>query len=208
MVGIDLVHMAWGSNWRGDPAYQHRDYLRRISSAQEREWVLGAIRPDTALWQLWAAKEATYKALSPTDSVPAFRPAEIAVRWRSHGPAHSGEAQWGAARTHVVARTDEQCAYAIAVRMGRPPIALEHGVFPAREILALSETTDIGPAEQSEAGMRAAAYLLKLIGIGSAEIARAESGRPYVRAQPHVSVSWSHDDDWVAAIAAIERGIQ
>jgi 4'-phosphopantetheinyl transferase EntD len=208
MIGIDVVQMAWGSSRRGAPAYQHRDYLSRISSADEREWVLGAIRPDEALWQLWAAKEATYKALSPADDAPAFRPSKIAVRWRSHGSGHSGEAQWGAARTRVVARTEGPCTYAVAVRVGRPPIAIEHAVFSAHELLAIPENTDVGPAEQSEAGMRAAAYLLRLIGIENAAIARADSGRPYVKSQPSVSVSWSHDGEWVAAIAAVEGGIQ
>jgi phosphopantetheinyl transferase (holo-ACP synthase) len=208
MVGIDVVDMTWGSNRRGTPAYQHRDYLTRISSANEREWVMGTVRPDIALWQLWAAKEATYKALSPADGAPAFRPAEIAVRWRLYPPGHFGEAQWGAARTHVVARTEGPCTYAVAVRVGRPPIAIEHGIFPAHEILALPENTDVGPAEQSEAGRRAGAYLLRLIGFENAAIARADSGRPYVKSQPHISVSWSHDGEWVAAIAAVEGGIQ
>jgi 4'-phosphopantetheinyl transferase EntD len=208
MVGIDVVHMSWAGNWRGAPAYQHRNYLNRISSASEREWVLAAVRPDAALWQLWAAKEAAYKALVPADGAPAFRPAEITVRWRAHGSACCGEAQRDTARAYIVARAEDPCAYAVAVRMGRPPIAIEHGIFPAHEILALRERTDIGPARQSEAGRRAAAYLLRLIGIENAAIARAEAGRPYVKAQPRVSVSWSHDGDWVAAIVAVEGGIQ
>jgi phosphopantetheinyl transferase len=208
MVGIDLVHMNWSGNRRGVPAYQHRGYLSRITSATERKWVLDAARPDAALWQLWAAKEATYKALAPANGGPAFRPAEIALRWRSHGPAYSGEAQWGAARARITARTEGPCAYAVAVRTGRPPIAIEHGIFPAHEILALPENTGIGPTEQSEAGRRAAAYLLRLIGIENAAIARADRGRPYVEAEPLACVSWSHDGEWVAAIAAVEGGIQ
>ena len=60
MVGIDVVHMNWGSSRRGAPAYQHRGFLNRISSGRERDWVLSATRPDEALWKLWAAKEATY----------------------------------------------------------------------------------------------------------------------------------------------------
>jgi 4'-phosphopantetheinyl transferase EntD len=208
MVGIDVVHMTWGSNRRGSPVYQHRDYLTRVSSANERRWVLSAVRPDAALWQLWAAKEATYKALAPAHGAPAFRPAEIAVQWRSHGPGHSGEAQWGTARTRVVARTEALCTYAVAERLGRPSIAIEHGIFPTNEILALPKSTDVSPAAQSEAGKRAAVYLLTLIGIENATIARSDSGRPYVKSQPHVSVSWSHDGEWVAAIAAVERGIQ
>jgi len=63
MVGIDVVHMNW--HREGSPAYQHRNYLERITSAAERRWVLDSDRPDAALWQLWAAKEATYKALCP-----------------------------------------------------------------------------------------------------------------------------------------------
>jgi phosphopantetheinyl transferase len=208
MVGIDVVHMSWAGKWRGAPAYQHRNYLNRISSAAEREWVLAAVRPDAALWQCWAAKEAAYKALAPADGAPAFRPAQITVRWRANGPACCGEAQWGAARAHIVARAEEPCAYAVAVRMGRPPIAIEHGIFRAHEMLALPERTDIGPDGQSEAGRRAAAYLLRLIGIENAAIARAETGRPYLKAQPRVSVSWSHDGEWVAAIVAVKGGIQ
>ena len=207
MVGIDVVHMNWAGTRRGAPAYQHRNYLKRISSAAEREWVLAAARPDAALWQLWAAKEAAYKALAPDDG-PAFRPSAIAVRWRAHGPAYSGEAQWGGARARIVARAEGTCAYAVAVRTGRPPIAIEHGIFPAREMLDLPQRTDIGPDAQSEAGRRAAAYLLRLMGIGNAAIARAASGRPYVKAQPRVSVSWSHDGEWVAAIAAVEGGVR
>jgi len=208
MVGIDVVDMNWDGSRRGAPAYQHRGYLSRISSATERDWVLDAARPDAALWQLWAAKEATYKALVPANGAPVFRPAEIAVRWRSHGPAYSGEAQWGAARARITAHTEGPCVYAIALRIGRPPIAIEHGIFPAREILSLPESSDIGPAEQSKAGKRAAVYLLSLIGIENAAIARGDSGRPYVEAEARACVSWSHDGEWVAAIAAVEGGIQ
>lgn len=208
MVGIDVVDMDWGGNRRGAPTYQHRSYLSRISSATEREWVLDAARPDAALWQLWAAKEAAYKALAPANGARAFRPTEIAVRWRAHGLADCGEAQWGAARARITARTEGSCAYAVAVRTGMPPVAMEHGIFPAHEILALPENSDIGPTEQSEAGRRAAAYLLRLIGIENAAIARADSGRPYVETEPHACVSWSHDGEWVAAIAAVEGGIE
>jgi len=63
------------------------------------------------------------------------------------------------------------------------------------------------PSAQSEAARRLTAYVLGLIGIRGAVIARADSGRPYVKDQPHVSVSWSHDGPWVAAIAAMEGGI-
>ena len=87
-------------------------------------------------------------------------------------------------------------------------MVIEHGVFPIHEILALAESMDASPAEQSEAGRRAAAYLLKLVGIENATIVHADGGRPFVKAQPHVSVSWSHDGEWVAAIAAVEGGIQ
>jgi len=29
-----------------------------------------------------------------------------------------------------------------------------------------------------------------------------------VKAQPNVSVSWSHDGEWVGAVAAVEGGVQ
>ena len=208
MVGIDVVHMSWAGKRRGAPGYQHRGYLSRISDAVERDWVLAAVRPDAALWQLWAAKEAAYKALAPAENGRPFRPAEIAVRWRAHRPAYFGEAQWGDARASIMARSEGTCAYAVAVRMGRPPIAIEHGIFPAHEMLALPENTDVGPAGESEAGRRAAEYVLRLIGIENAVIARADGGRPYVKAHPRVSVSWSHDGEWVAAIAADEGEVQ
>jgi phosphopantetheinyl transferase (holo-ACP synthase) len=207
MVGIDVVHMNWSSRWRGSPAYQHRGYLSRISSGSERKWVLGAVRPDEALWQLWAAKEAAYKALSPADGKTAFRPAEISIRWRSRGPAHCGEARWGAARSHVIARTEEPCTYAVAIRTDKRPPVIEHGLFPIREILTLPENRDIRPTEQSDAGKRVAVYLLELIGIGNAVIARSDGGRPYVAGRPDVSVCWSHDGEWVAAIAAVQEGM-
>jgi phosphopantetheinyl transferase len=193
---------------RVEPAYQHRDYLKRISSASERHWVMSSAHPDEALWRLWAAKEATYKALSPVDGTAAFRPAEIAVRWRSRGPANSAEAQWGTGRTRVAAGSNGQCAYAVAVRTDREPHVVEHAIFPLCEVMDQPHGREVTPAAHSAAARALTGYLLKRIGIASAEIARGESGRPYVVRRPDVFVSWSHDGDWVAAMVAVQGGIR
>ena len=202
MVGIDVVHMS-----RLEPAYQHRDYLKWISSATERQWVLGSAHPHEALWRLWAAKEATYKALSAVDGATAFRPAEIAVRWRAYGPANSAEAQWGTGRTRVTAGSNGDCAYAVAMRTGGDPLVVEHAIFPLREVME-QPPGEATPAAHSAAARALTSYLLRRIGIAGARIVRGESGRPYVVEQPSVSVSWSHDGDWVAAMVAVQGGIR
>ena len=203
MVGIDVVHMNW--HRESSPAYQHRKYLERISSAAERRWVLDSGRPDAALWQLWAAKEATYKALCSAAGAPVFRPAQISVHWQSR-PANSGEGHWDSRRARVSAAWTGSCAYAIAVRTCALPLALEHAIFPVREILAIPQRRAATSTEHSVAARELTAYLLKRIGVARAEITRTEGGRPYLADQPNVSVSWSHDGDWVAAIVAIQGG--
>jgi len=123
MVGIDVVHMNWSGNRRGAPAYQHRGYLSRISSATERKWVLDAARPDAALWQLWAAKEATYKALSGNHLARAVGWQEIEVCLRDdgapylmlHGRAQQRATELGVSRAMISLTHSKSAAVAVVV---------------------------------------------------------------------------------------------
>lgn len=43
---------------------QDKRFLERVFTPLEQQWILFNPQPDRALWSLWAAKEATYKALA------------------------------------------------------------------------------------------------------------------------------------------------
>ena len=49
-------------------------FLKRVCSLEERFLVQKSLNPHIALWQFWAMKEATYKALKKKDSSTLFIP--------------------------------------------------------------------------------------------------------------------------------------
>lgn len=75
-VGNDVVDL-------GDPETQtgasHRRFDARVFGASERAAIERAASPRRRRWQLWAAKEAAFKALRRTDPELSFRPAEFRV---------------------------------------------------------------------------------------------------------------------------------
>lgn len=63
-VGNDVVDLAAPGNL-GKSADGR--FLGRVFTAEERDLIAGAARPDILLWTLWAVKEAAYKAVSRND---------------------------------------------------------------------------------------------------------------------------------------------
>ena len=139
-VGNDLV-------WLGDPANQgrHRDarLLGRILCSDERRFVETAEEPHRALWSLWAAKEAAYKAHARTRPGSVFSPIayrvvvgesslvwhedeEIPVDW-THGP------DW----LHAVA--GENPAAIITRVKSSPPLETASSALRALAVLTFCE---------------------------------------------------------------------
>jgi hypothetical protein len=63
-LGNDVVDLEALEN-RGKSG--DRRFLDRVFTVQECRLISAAVRPDTLLWALWAAKEAAYKAVSRDD---------------------------------------------------------------------------------------------------------------------------------------------
>jgi len=76
MVGNDVVDLR---DRESDPATLHPRFDARVFDASEREALARSDDPDTLRWQLWAAKEAAYKAVKKTDPRTVFSPARFRV---------------------------------------------------------------------------------------------------------------------------------
>jgi phosphopantetheine--protein transferase-like protein len=63
-VGNDVVDLKHPGNQGKD---KDERFLGRVFTAQERDRIAGAARPDKLLWALWAAKEAAFKVVSRDD---------------------------------------------------------------------------------------------------------------------------------------------
>ena len=71
VVGIDVVDL---SDPRSGGKAADTRFVERIFASEERRWIEGAEQPDVALWSLWGAKEAAFKALSALRGrAPVFR---------------------------------------------------------------------------------------------------------------------------------------
>lgn len=75
-VGNDIVDLAAPGNpgKSGDARF-----CGRVFTAEERDLLAGAARPDALLWALWAAKEAAYKAVSRDDPAVCSIPRQYRV---------------------------------------------------------------------------------------------------------------------------------
>jgi phosphopantetheinyl transferase (holo-ACP synthase) len=75
-MGNDVVDLAAPGNL-GKSADGR--FCGRVFTAEERALIAGAARPDTLLWAFWAAKEATYKAVSRGDPAVCSIPRQYRV---------------------------------------------------------------------------------------------------------------------------------
>ena len=75
-VGNDVVDLAAPGNLgkSGDGRF-----CGHVFTAEERDLIAGAARPDALLWAFWAAKEAAYKAISRGDPVICSIPRQYRV---------------------------------------------------------------------------------------------------------------------------------
>ena len=75
-VGNDVVDLKHPEN-KG----KSRDdrFLGRVFTAEERDRIARAARPETLLWALWAAKEAAFKVVSRDDPAACSTPRKYAI---------------------------------------------------------------------------------------------------------------------------------
>jgi len=76
-----------------------RRFLQKALTPLEQEAVAGAPDPDLALWSLWAAKEAAYKAVSKSFPEISAAPRRYCVHLAAIEPGRGGYFQIG--RAHV-----------------------------------------------------------------------------------------------------------
>jgi phosphopantetheinyl transferase (holo-ACP synthase) len=76
VIGNDIVDLTAPEN-RGKSG--DRRFRARVFTAAEEEWIDAAPSPDTALWTLWAAKEAAFKTAVKLKPGLTFRHREYAV---------------------------------------------------------------------------------------------------------------------------------
>ncbi len=76
-VGNDVVDLKHPEN---QGKSKDDRFLGRVFTAEERDRIAGAARPDTLLWALWAAKEAAFKVVARDDPSVASTPRKYDIR--------------------------------------------------------------------------------------------------------------------------------
>lgn len=97
-----------------------RRFLRKALTPLEQEAVAGAPDPDLALWSLWAAKEAAYKAVSKSFPDISAAPRRYCVTLAANDPAGGpgGVVQTPAGRVPVRVFRGRKYLHCIAVTAG------------------------------------------------------------------------------------------
>lgn len=75
MIGNDLVDLKLAtqqSNWR------RNNYLNKVFTNLEQEFILQATNPDAMVWSLWSRKEAVYKIIRQKGGKVGYYPKAIA----------------------------------------------------------------------------------------------------------------------------------
>lgn len=169
-------------------------FLDRVFTAAEQEWISASPRPDHALWRLWAAKEAAYKARARQVPGLLFAHSRFEVDPEAghvRTPAGACPVEWheGPGWVHCLAREG-------AVRLRWRVEALEGPPSPGVRTLAARLLAEVGLA-----GAR----------IERDEIAPGRLGPPQVvlrgRILEEVLVSLSHDGRWGAVGLAFQEAV-
>ncbi|GAA4820731.1 4'-phosphopantetheinyl transferase [Marinicella pacifica] len=92
MIGNDIVDYQFDKK-----KYLNHRWLQRILTPLEQQHVLTATRPNRYLWSLWAAKEASYKALQRINPSLTFSPSAYALSVSSLNNLHHNEQKLSAA---------------------------------------------------------------------------------------------------------------
>lgn len=195
-------------------------FLARILTTRERSLVAEAVDPDRALWTLWAAKEAAFKAVSKaTGSVPVFVHADFEVEVQDGA---GGEVRWrrmelpflvrGGRSTgslHVVAWCDSPRPW----MEGGSSVVAEGA--PLRERLSSRELRGVHSAASAHVRLEARAHLARLSGTPEEELEIVCEKGPAGRMPPRIlrrgapapwDVSLSHHGSLVAWVVALPVG--
>lgn len=74
MLGNDIVDLQVAkieSNWR------RKNYLQKIFSPNEQQYIAEAKQPDEMVWLLWSMKEAAYKIYNRQTGIRSFAPTQL-----------------------------------------------------------------------------------------------------------------------------------
>ena len=193
LVGNDVVDLREPHN---ATVVDRPRFLARICDPDERARVHGAAQPVTALWALFAAKEAAYKIVAKLrpGTIFAHRAFQVAADQRS--VAHED------LDLHLWVEADGDRVHAIAS---------SHRERPEAVVVAVEASVDLGIA----ARCALTTLLAGRLGVDERALAVVRPPRPgswdgfgppsiTCRGQPlDVDVSLSHDGRFVAAVAAL-----
>lgn len=198
-LGNDLVDLtAPGAAGKA----QDLRFLKRIFTSAEQERIARSPDPDRAMWRLWSAKEAAFKAWSR------YLPDLVFAHSRFEVDPQDGSVRTPQGTCRVHWREQEDWIHCLAWT----------GEFPERPCWEVERLDPGVPAHGSEAvrlpSLQArdlASRLLARIGLPGVELRREDrtpgrAGPPVVllegRVLEGVLASWSHDGEWVAAAVA------
>ena len=180
-------------------------FIGRVCTPGERERVRASAHPDAALWALWAAKEAAFKAVVKYRPGTVFSPSSFVVTEDLDGT--GGSVAHADLRVRVRWEMTTEWVHCIA-------LLNEHGTPPAWSdvpsgVARLTAEEDAGLPGAAAASRQVRALAKRLLaeaGIAGAEIVRdplddSRWGPPFVLSPTlrRVDVSLSHDGDWIAA---------
>ncbi len=198
-LGNDLVDLtAPGAAGKA----QDLRFLKRIFTSAEQERIARSPDPDRAMWRLWSAKEAAFKAWSR------YLPDLVFAHSRFEVDPQDGSVRTPQGTCRVHWREQEDWIHCLAWT----------GEFPEPPCWEVERLDPGVPAHGSEAvrlpSLQArdlASRLLARIGLPGVELRREDrtpgrAGPPVVllegRVLEGVLASWSHDGEWVAAAVA------
>ncbi|MFZ4579463.1 MAG: 4'-phosphopantetheinyl transferase superfamily protein [Myxococcota bacterium] len=168
-------------------------FVRRVFATSEQGWIAASPDPDRALWRLWAAKEAAYKAARKSAPDLVFAHAQFEVHpaeFRVVCGKASFPVQWDEQPgwIHCLAATSAAAAFLAQSRWQVDELAL--GQKPSAAVRGLATRL------LAEAGVTAAT-IVRPSGQGGARSGAPEVWRAGSRLA-HLDLTLSHDGRWVA----------
>lgn len=201
MIGNDVVDLSDSRCWQKS---KDSRFLNRVFSARERALICESTTPDQTLWILWSGKEAAYKALKrvipklvfahsrfevyPNDGVVRYADFELRTTWQVdetfvHAVATLGEHRY---LSRVTSKADVETR-AENKQWTEAEMAVVHS---SESLLVRCLAKEL----LSDAGLQNGLILNK-----------PPEYRPLGQntARSDVTISLSHDGDWVAAAVAL-----
>ncbi len=194
----------------------HPRFLQRICTSEEQKAVLAYSEPSTALWTLWAIKEATYKAVKKLDPNARFLPKQFTVHDRLF-LCHYKHLQ---ANIYLIQTKDY--VHATALLSEYPLTVLQELKLEDQwriscstgsgQVIQVISSIGILPKEalESDAVRKLALTMLKEIGYADCKIIREKKDHQLLPPQVHkekrvenLDISLSHDGHYLAATLGI-----